>query len=374
MYSITILLVIAVLGGAIAYVGDELGTKIGKKRVSVLAMRPKHSSILITVITGMLIAALTVGVMAYVSEDVRTALFGMDEIRAQLNRLNDSVATKGKEIEFTQYILAEKNKTLGEVDKNIAALTGEKQKAETALIQAQKDAKEALVVKQQLQEDIEQLNLQAKRLQEGLKMVRQGQIIFQAGELVGSGLLKTGVDEDANIKEVEAFLHNINTRLVNQLNIDNKELRILQLGELAETELLTRMKQAQGGSLYVRLVAAGNLVYGDPVYVVPQIAQNKLLYDRGAVIYRKEIDLRGQNEQQVLLKVLQEVNAAAVAKGVLPDPMTGTVGNLNIGEMVNITGEFQKNANALVVITAKARKDIYTADRLEIDITVQKVE
>ena len=39
MYSITILLVIAVLGGAIAYVGDELGTKIGKKRVSVLAMR-----------------------------------------------------------------------------------------------------------------------------------------------------------------------------------------------------------------------------------------------------------------------------------------------------------------------------------------------
>ena len=372
MYSFTILLVIAVLGGVIAYVGDKLGTKIGKKRISVLDMRPKHSSILITVLTGMFIAALTIGVMAYVSEDARIALFGIENIKNQLHDLTDSVSSKNKEIEFTQKILIEKNRLLADVDKNISMLTGEKQKAEQALVVAQKEAMEARALKQQLQSEVEELNIQASKLREGIKTVRQGQIIFQAGEVVGGGVLKTGIDEEKNQQELNRFLEEVNVKLMQHLQIKDKNMRILQVGDLVVKELLTHMKQAEG-SIYVRLLAAGNLVYGDPVFIIPQVLPNKLLYPRASIIHERVVDMRGQDEQKILVDVLKAVNAAAIAQGAIPDPMTGTVGDMPISDMLNITNDFKRNSNMMVKITVIAKKDIYIADNLAIDIVIEKV-
>ncbi len=365
MYSVTILLVIALMGGIIAYVGDKLGTKIGKKRITVMTLRPKYSSILIAVLTGMLIAIATVGATAYISEDVRTALFGMEKIKAQLHDLSDSVNSKNKEIEFTQSILSSKNKQLADVDRNIAQLSREKQ-------QAEREALEAGVVKQRLQKEIEELNVQSSKLRENIKTVRQGQIIFQAGEVVGGGVLKTGLDETKNQQELERFLGIVNNNLVEQLRVEDKNIRILQVGDLVYKELLTRMKQAEG-SISVRLLAGGNLVYGDPIVAVPQILPYKLLYSRGELVYEKIMDLRGHNPQQVLLDVLNEVNAVAISKGAIPDPLTGMVGNIPITQMLNITGEFQKNIGSTVKVSVFSKQDTYVADSLLIDVVLEKV-
>ena len=48
-----------VVGGVIAYVGDRLGTYIGKKRLSAWGLRPRHTAMLYTVLSGGLIAVLT---------------------------------------------------------------------------------------------------------------------------------------------------------------------------------------------------------------------------------------------------------------------------------------------------------------------------
>ena len=37
----------AIVGGLIAYLADKMGSKIGKKRMSVFGLRPKHTSILL---------------------------------------------------------------------------------------------------------------------------------------------------------------------------------------------------------------------------------------------------------------------------------------------------------------------------------------
>ena len=58
--------------------GDKLGTKIGKRRMSLFGLRPKHTSIIVTIVTGLLVAAATVGVLTFTSQSVRTALFGKD--------------------------------------------------------------------------------------------------------------------------------------------------------------------------------------------------------------------------------------------------------------------------------------------------------
>ena len=72
---------------ALAVLGDSVGSKYGKKRISLFGMRPKHTSRLITALTGALIAVGILGVMSIFSQDVRTALFGMKLLRQQMYTL-----------------------------------------------------------------------------------------------------------------------------------------------------------------------------------------------------------------------------------------------------------------------------------------------
>lgn len=67
-------LVLAVTGGLTAYVGDRLGTYIGKKRKSIAGLRPRHTAMLGTVVTGGMIAAGTLLLLLLLNAAVRQAL------------------------------------------------------------------------------------------------------------------------------------------------------------------------------------------------------------------------------------------------------------------------------------------------------------
>lgn len=92
MVGIRLIVIMAVVGGFIAYMADKMGSKIGKKKMSVFGLRPKHTSILLTVTSGTIIAVLTISVMAIASQSARTALFGMDKLQQELKILNDEKA------------------------------------------------------------------------------------------------------------------------------------------------------------------------------------------------------------------------------------------------------------------------------------------
>lgn len=381
MEGITLIAIIAVMGGIIAYVGDKLGSKIGKKRISVFDLRPKHTSILMTIVTGMLIAALTIASMSYLSNDVRTALFGMERLKTDLRQLADNVQVKNKEIEFTQELLQEKNKALLQVDATITALETEKIQMETDLtkakdtvLQVEKQLQEAVIMKSGLQAEIEQLDKTAERLREGLINVREGQIIYRAGEVVNSGVLKAEGNDSANQAELGRFLANVNAELISKLGVENKTLQLLYLPEHASREILNKMRQLKGQQVNIRLLAVGNLVYGDPILVKVDVLPNKKIYARGETIYGKLIDMHGKNAQEVLVRILGEINAEAVAKGVMPDPLTGTVGNLSIGEIVNLSNEIQKYKNSMIQVLVTAKTDIYLSDLLTIDMEINKVQ
>lgn len=84
MYGIFLVFIIAVLGGFIALFGDRVGMRVGKKRLSIFGLRPKYTSMIITVITGIFISGTTLLLLAFVSNDVRTALFRMKSIQKEL--------------------------------------------------------------------------------------------------------------------------------------------------------------------------------------------------------------------------------------------------------------------------------------------------
>lgn len=120
MYGVMLILVLAVMGGAIAFIGDRLGTKVGKKKISLFGLRPRHTSMVMTVITGILIVTSTLGVMTVASKDVRTALFGMEQLKKEITALAEETQEKGVQLVKARSDLAEKNKEVMDLDKNIA--------------------------------------------------------------------------------------------------------------------------------------------------------------------------------------------------------------------------------------------------------------
>jgi uncharacterized protein (DUF3084 family) len=65
---------LVVMCGFIAYSGDLLGRRLGKRRLTLWGLRPRHTAIVVTVFTGMLIAGLSLAAMIGFSAGVRRAV------------------------------------------------------------------------------------------------------------------------------------------------------------------------------------------------------------------------------------------------------------------------------------------------------------
>jgi hypothetical protein len=86
LQGIGVLLFIVLLAGAIAYVGDRVGHQVGRKRLTLFNIRPRYTSTIIAVATGMLIALIvTVGAI-FASNQVKTAFFRLGAIYAEIDK------------------------------------------------------------------------------------------------------------------------------------------------------------------------------------------------------------------------------------------------------------------------------------------------
>ena len=72
------------LGGILATLGDLLGSRIGKARLSFWNLRPRRTAVLITVLTGSCISAISLGLMLLVSRQLRVGLFELENIQAKI--------------------------------------------------------------------------------------------------------------------------------------------------------------------------------------------------------------------------------------------------------------------------------------------------
>ena len=116
--GIAMFFVLMLMGGLIAFLGDKIGSKVGKKRMTLFGLRPKYTSIIVTIISGVLISFLTVAVLAVVNENVRVALFGLSKLQAQMANLNQEIIVKNKELDEGKKQLEARNKEYEGVTKN----------------------------------------------------------------------------------------------------------------------------------------------------------------------------------------------------------------------------------------------------------------
>jgi Protein of unknown function (DUF3084) len=80
-------LFVMVISGAVAYVGDRVGHQVGRRRLSLFGIRPRYTSTIVAIATGMLIALVVTLGAIFASEQVKTAFFKLNSINQQIAEL-----------------------------------------------------------------------------------------------------------------------------------------------------------------------------------------------------------------------------------------------------------------------------------------------
>jgi len=84
---------ILILGGVIATVGDRIGTRVGKARLSLFNLRPKKTAVIVTIFTGGLISATTLAILFAADGGLRKGVFELEDIKRDLTNKREQLKT-----------------------------------------------------------------------------------------------------------------------------------------------------------------------------------------------------------------------------------------------------------------------------------------
>ena len=395
MFGIRLMFLLAVMGGLIAFIADKLGSKIGKKKLSVFGLRPHDTSVLLTVLSGVLIALFSVGILAISSESARTALFGMEKLQKELFRLTSEKNTAEKEYDKAMNALKEKNAAIADLDvkireadaaktaaeKNLLAannslneVRGQYEATQGALVNAKSEVQSLTEARDKLNEEIKGLQEETDALQQGLAFMRGGQMMYRSGEVVFAGIIHTGTEEE-NRNQMSWLMGSANTAAMNRIGLDPSSKAEIVWAQREEYDrLLKLLGKAKGNNVLVRVRSLANTVVGQPVLCGLEVIPNKLVYKDGNKIHQKVIDMNDKKvtPDQAFMLFLQEVNQISVKAGVMPDPMTGKVGNMNAVTMVDTVTKMQRMGGK-IRLTALAEGNITTAGPVALRLKLEKV-
>ncbi|MEG4006875.1 DUF3084 domain-containing protein [Microcoleus sp. Pol11C1] len=193
--------VILVLGGVIATVSDRLGTKVGKARLSLFKLRPRDTAVVVTVMAGSILSALTLGILFATSKPLRTGVFRIDEIQKRLNNarreINQATQEKNRvetELAQARVAQAQARANLEQINQSLQAANAEQARTQTKLnslraqlnsVQAAKSKTEQQLsqveaAKSETEEQLSSVEAAKSRTEEQLKLVQTARSTTQA--------------------------------------------------------------------------------------------------------------------------------------------------------------------------------------------------
>ena len=398
MNGIYLIVVMVIVGGIIAFVGDKLGTKIGKKRLSMFGLRPRHTSMIVTVVTGSLITGLSIGTMAFISQDVRTALFGMEELNAamastkktldevtdELFRVNDeykkSDAALNASKEEISALKSEQEELLAESEE--LKLGNEQLAAEKEELTAQNENLEnnnkqltefnltLTADNEKLSADKVELEEHTKNLREGLIAMREGDIAFRAGEILSAGVLQGGQSIEETTDDINRLIDTASRNIAERFGeeVGKSSVWIYQ----PEVHDIIEKISSSNQEVILRVTAAGNLVRGEPVRTRLNIFPNNKIYNKGDFVFAGNYEVTVDDDaERIVREFLAGVNHAAVEKGILPDPITGTIGAMDANQLYEIADSVGTSRGKIQLI-AYAKENTTSIGPLRLTVRLLK--
>jgi uncharacterized protein (DUF3084 family) len=486
MVGYLLILAIIILGGVIATLGDRIGSRVGKARLSLFNLRPKKTAVLITILTGSITSATTMGILLATNSQLRDAVFRIGAIQRQLrsvkaereqvlkekNQSEDELAIaraemtesirrlrsvnrslrvsvsrqQKSEVRLQQFqarfrqaqsnvrrsasqaqglrsqimrlvseerqlqtdrqqLLEQRNQTRGrlqQVDIQRRQLVGAIAAAQTQLRQAEalqrqfevavaaarsdleaanRQRAELLRQRSQLEKDVISLERSRQRLEQNLEALliglRRGNITIRTGQILASGVV-TDINTRADAQQVlNSFLRQARTTAIVLTNPPNlsPDDQVVQITRQSADQVINQI--SDGKPYFIRILAAANYLEGEPiVIVVPQVAANQVTLEPGQTVAKTSLTPSTLTEEQLLNslnKLFSDANQNAIQAGVLPDPLTGTVGSFRQIELFQfVLGLKARNDQTPISVLAIAPDPVFTAGPLALQLVAMK--
>ncbi len=162
-------LLIVLVSGLIAYVGDLIGRKMGRKRLTLLGLRPRHTAIVISVSMGMFIAALTLVATFAVSASIREIFYTpISIVRDKLAQLKSEQEHTEAKLRVTEAKLLSAQDRATEMTIELGTMGDKLRVSEHRLIHSTNQRRHALAelasIQQRLQKNQQQLTAVQRQL------------------------------------------------------------------------------------------------------------------------------------------------------------------------------------------------------------------
>lgn len=361
-----LILALLVLGGVLSTLGDRLGSRVGKARLSLFNLRPRKTAVVITVLTGSLISAVSLALMLLVSERLRVGLFQLDQIEDRLRDSRSALQRNKGELQRTRGELERSRLDLTTAERRRDQALASQRRAQNQLLAAERrvdtlrrelqplqaervrlEAERARLTREVRGRDAEirrtetELASVRQRIAAGAKelkdletnviALRRGDVVIASGQPLATAKVQLQRPDQAR-QVIDALLQESNRAAFQLLlpgQAPNRQILLVPRSDITRLESLL----ATPGTWVVSIRSAANVLRGEAqVLAFPDLRPNRQVVEQGEVLSRTalEPDVRELDAVRSRLNLLL---AAAFAKaqrqGTLANGLQFDVASLN---------------------------------------------
>lgn len=308
------LLIVALLllGGVLSTLGDRLGSKVGKARLSLLGMRPRRTAVVITVLTGSLISAISLGLMLLVSDRLRTGLFELDQLERRLREGREALERSQSELTAAERGRQQARSQLSMVEvqaaslrRELAPLLQQRQLLEQERDQLSREigAKDADIQRnrQELARLNNRISASAKELQQletNLIALRRGDVVISSGQPLEIAKVRIEKPEQAKMV-IEALLRQTNANVYQRVlpgQTPNRQILLVPRSDITKLEGILSKR----GDWVVSLISAANVLKGErQVVAFPDVRRNRQVVKAGEQLATTVLEGDERSAEQV---------------------------------------------------------------------------
>ena len=381
-----LLLSLLILGGVLSTLGDRLGSRVGKARLSLFGLRPRQTAVVITVLTGSLISALSLGLMLLVSRQLRVGLFELNDLEARLRSSRSDLKGSRKAQRKARQQLEEARADEIKARKILADAQARAGELRSTLQPLQEQTRRLEAERQRLSQDVRNRDAEIQRTDDELRAVRQrissgeaelqqleknlialrrGDVAISSGQPLATVTLKLDRPDQAR-QVIDQVLREANLQAFQKVLPEQAPDRQIILVPRQDIE---RLEQAirKPGTWVVLLRSAANVLRGESVvYAFPDVRPNVAITIEGEVLAKTTLASQDTNPEAVrnrinllLASTLSEVRR----RGSLSQGLQFDANAVN-----RLARELTKRSGGRVDLEAVAVRRSETADPIAIEL------
>ena len=386
-----LILALLILGGVLSTLGDRLGSKVGKARLSLFRLRPKKTAVVITVLTGSLISAISLGLMLLVSDRLRTGLFELDQIEQRLRDSRDALSSSRKDLAQSRNALHSAENERSEAQRQLKVVAEQASRLQKELAPLMEQRKQLEAERDRLSRDIAakdsdlqrnrtelaKLNSKIKsssqeleRLERNLIALRQGDVVISSGQILE--VAKVRIEKPSQARDViHALLQRTNLNVYQRVlpgETPNRQILLVPRSDISKLETTLSKR----GEWVVSLISAANVLKGErQVVAFPDVRPNKRVVRSGEQLATTVLEADERSPDQVRSRLNLLLAAAftrAQRQGALANGLQFDPARLN--QLAEALVNRPLGENAKLEAVSRGNSDL--ADPIAVDIRWQR--